>query len=703
VTLPLAELPLGFLAAGVNSGIKNSKRDLGVLVCDRPATFAACLSTNKCCAHSVARTARLVRSAEAARVLLAISGNANALTGKEGAEDDEAMARAVAEHVGVDPREVLTASTGVIGHRLPLSKILDGIPAALGELTENPGAFAESIMTTDRELKIFTREVFIAGTLIELHAIAKGSGMIAPALATTLCFVTTDAAISAPALRRALSDACDATLNQLTVDGDMSTNDAVIALANGAAENDPIDLDSPTYSVFAGTLEELLIDVAAAIARDGEGATRTIDVEVKRAPSVQIARSLAVAVADSLLVKAAVFGADPYAWGRVLAAIGARAGRIGAEIDPLKISLSLQGVPVFERGVAVTQPLDGSGLKHRMTERAISVVADLDLGEAEGKAWGCDLTYDYVKINADYARATTTSAEGSVSVQDRLAELGPSIKKRILIEALRYIDRFDGLRAVIKLGGAAMLDVELEEQFAEDVLLLQSVGLKPIVVHGGGPEISRTLDKLGHKTEFVDGLRVTDRPSMAVVEMVLTGSVNQRIVAALNRNGRRGVGLSGKDGGLIRARKMSGERDLGQVGEVVAVDTALIDMLERDGYVPVISPIGLGEDGVSYNINADVVAAELAVALKAPKLIYLSDVPGLLDGEQVVSELNADQLKARIERGDVKGGMLPKLKAALSALRGGVEFVHLVDGRVPHNLIAELFTDRGVGTLIRQG
>lgn len=700
-TLPFPDLPTGFLAAGINCGIKASKRDLGVLVSDRPATFAAALSTNKCRAHAVARTARLVDTTEHARVLLVVSGNANALTGTEGAEDDEAIARALADEVGVEPVEVLTSSTGVIGHRLPLNKVLEGIPTALGALTENPLTFGESVMTTDREVKIFVREVFIAGTLVELHAVAKGSGMISPALATTLCFITTDAAISTVALRRALSDAVGGTLNQLTVDGDTSTNDMVVALANGAAENDTIELGGSTYEVFAETLLDLLEEVARSIARDGEGATKLIEVEVTGAKTVADARALSLSVADSTLVKAAIFGGDPYAWGRILAALGARAGRIGAALDPLALSLTLQGVRVFESGRPLPIAPD-SGLKHRMNEPEIKVVADLARGNASAKAWGCDLTYDYVKINADYARATTTSAEGSVSVQDRLAELGPTIKKRILIEALRYIDRFDGLRAVIKMGGAAMIDRELEEQFAEDVLLLQSVGLRPILVHGGGPEISRTLDKLGHKSEFVEGLRVTDRPQMAVVEMVLTGSVNQRIVAALNRQGRRGVGLSGKDGGLIRAKKLLGDRDLGQVGEVVRVDTALIDMLERDGYVPVISPVGLGDDGAAYNINADVVAAELAVALRAPKLIYLSDVPGLLDGDQVVSELNADQLKTRIERGDIKGGMLPKLKAALSALRGGVEFVHLVDGRVPHNLIAELFTDRGVGTLIRQ-
>lgn len=702
MTLPYPELPTGFLAAGINAGIKNSKRDLGILLSDRPAAFAACLTRNKSRAHCINRTAALLDQTHHVRAVIASSGNANALTGPEGKEDDARIAREVAEEVGVTAEEVLTAATGVIGHRIPVGKIIDGIPLALGALAENPLSFAEAIMTTDREVKIFTREVFIAGTLCQVHAIAKGAGMIAPALATTLCFVTTDAAIDPRALRKALQAACARTFNQLTVDGDTSTNDVVVALANGAAENEPIELDSPNYDYFRETLEELLEETAKAIARDGEGASRLLEVEVGGARSIEEARALALAAADSLLVKAAIFGADPYAWGRLISALGAKAALIDAAYDVTKLSMWLQDVLVFDRGAPAPLPADLHGLKHRMAEREIRVRVDLALGAAVAKAWGCDLTYDYVKINADYARATTTSSEGSVSVQDRLADLGPSIKKRILLEALKYIERFDGLRAVIKLGGAAMIDRELEEQFTEDVLLLQSVGLRPIVVHGGGPEISRTLDRLGHKSEFVDGLRVTDAPSMAVVEMVLSGSVNQRLVAALNRKGRRGVGLSGKDGGLLRAKKLVTERDLGLVGEVVGVNTDLVDMLERDGYVPVISPIGLGEDGVAYNINADVVAAELAVALKAPKLIYLSDVPGLLDGDQVVSELDADGLKARIDRGDVTGGMLPKLKAALAALGGGVPFVHLVDGRVPHNLIAELFTDRGVGTLIHQ-
>lgn len=401
-----------------------------------------------------------------------------------------------------------------------------------------------------------------------------------------------------------------------------------------------------------------------------------------------------------MLVKAAVFGADPYAWGRIISAAGAAASRVGAKYELATLTVDLQHERVFELGKAQDLTEKAPILRRKMAEPDVFVTLSLGQGDASGMAWGCDLTYDYVKVNADYAAATTTQ-DGSVAVNERLNELGPTIKKKLLIEALRYIDRFRGIRAVIKIGGAAMIEPKLEEQFAEDVLLLQSVGLRPVVVHGGGAEISRVLGKLGVTSTFVDGLRVTDPASMNVVEMVLTGSVNQRLVAALNKGGSRAVGLSGKDGALLRAKKLVKEQDLGRVGEVVSVNAALIDMLEKDGYIPVISPVGLGEDGSSYNINADAVAAEIARGLKAEKLVYLSDVPGLLEADRVVSELDSDQLKARLERGDITGGMRPKMEAALRALAGGIGSVHLVDGRVPHNLIAELFTDHGVGTLIR--
>lgn len=694
-------LPDGFLAAGRNAGIKNRKHDLGIMISDGPATFAACVTTNLSRAACVRRTARLIELRGPVRAIIAFSGNANALTGAPGAEDDEAIARALAEHLDLSPALIVTAATGILGHRLPLARITQAVGDVLGSLSKNPTAFAESIMTTDTTVKLATREFFVAGQRLRLHAVAKGSGMVSPALATTLCFVTTDAQITLEALQLALSSAVDATLNQLSVDGDMSTNDQVIALANGFAENQEIVAYGPEYEIFKETLEDLLRDVARAIADDGEGATRLFEVEVEGAATLADARAISRSIAGSMLVKAALFGADPYAWGRIVSAAGAAAARHGAAFDLERVSVDLQRVRVFENGVAVDAKAAPTSLRHKMTEPEIKARLNLGQGTAGATAWGCDLSYDYVKMNADYAAATRHHSDGSVQVNERLSDLGPTIKKKLLVEALRYIDKFRGIRAVIKLGGAAMIDPKLEDQFAEDVLLLRSVGLLPIVVHGGGQEISRTLDKLGIKSEFVDGLRVTDAASMTVVEMVLTGSVNQRLVAALNRAGSRAVGLSGKDGGLIRARKLVTERDLGLVGDIVSVNVSLIDMLEKDGYIPVISPIGLGEEGTSYNINADVVAAELARGLKAAKLIFLSDVPGLLEGDVVVSELDSDQLKARLDRNDIHGGMRPKLEASLKALAGGVGSVHLVDGRVQHNLIAELFTDRGVGTLIR--
>ncbi len=702
--MSIDSLPDGFLAAGRNVGIKTSKRDMGILISDAPATFAAVVTTNKARAPCAARTARIRTYSKPVRAIIAVSGNANALTGQKGIEDDEALAAAVAEHLHVDPSEILTASTGVLGHRMPLERITGGIETLLAQLSNDPTTFAESVMTTDWVKKLATRDVFIQGQRVRIHGVAKGSGMIAPSLATTLCFITTDARIRRDALEQALRECTDSTLNQLTVDGDMSTNDQVLALANGWAENQEIAKNTDAYELFVAGLEAVMRELARMIADDGEGATRLLEVEVQHARTLEEARAISRTIAGSMLVKAAIFGADAYAWGRIIGAAGAAAARSGADFELEKLSVDMQGFRVFEHGVAA-EGAKSPQLRHKMAEPDIHVLLDLGTGDASAFAWGCDLTYDYVKVNADYAAATATQADGTVAVNDRLAELGPTIKKKLLIEALRYIDRFKGIRAVIKVGGEAMVDPRLEEQFAEDVLLLRSVGLLPVVVHGGGPEISKALTRLGISSEFVDGLRVTDASSMPVVEMVLTGSVNQRIVAALNKNGSRAVGLSGKDGGLIRARKwpQSTEgRDLGRVGEVVSVNTSLIDMLEKDGYIPVISPVGLGELGTAYNLSSDVVAAELARGLRAEKLVFLADEPGLLDAGQVISELDSDQLKARLDRGELNPALRPKLDACLRALGHGVSYVHLVDGRVPHNLIAELFTEHGVGTLIRR-
>jgi acetylglutamate kinase len=278
-------------------------------------------------------------------------------------------------------------------------------------------------------------------------------------------------------------------------------------------------------------------------------------------------------------------------------------------------------------------------------------------------------------------------------------------QRALVVEALRYIQKFSGTRAVIKYGGAAMTDPQLKRSFAQDVVLLQAAGLRPVIVHGGGPEITRMLEKLGHKTEFVDGQRITSAEDMRVVEMVLTGKVNTEIVGLINTLGGRAIGLSGKDARLLQARKLAprpGKPDLGFVGEIEAVDPGVLETLMDRGYMPVISPVGMGADGASYNINADVAAAEIAVAAKAKKLLFLTDVAGILDeAGQLLTELKAEQLSVRVQEGKtVKGGMAVKAQGILRALEGGVEAVHVVDGREPHSVVVELFTEKGVGSLI---
>ncbi len=282
----------------------------------------------------------------------------------------------------------------------------------------------------------------------------------------------------------------------------------------------------------------------------------------------------------------------------------------------------------------------------------------------------------------------------------------------VLTEALPYIRRFRGKTVVIKYGGNAMVDEELKSGFARDIVLMKLVGINPVVVHGGGPQIGRLLERLGKESRFVDGMRVTDSETMDVVEMVLGGLVNKEIVSLITRHGGRAVGLTGKDGDLIRARKLTIRRhtpeldvpeiiDIGHVGEVESIDAGVVEMLLHGDFIPVVAPIGVGEDGRSYNINADLVAGHMAEVLKAEKLILLTNTEGLLDREgRLLTGLKARDVKGLIDDGTVQGGMLPKINCVLSALGGGVHVAHIIDGRVPHAVLVELFTDEGVGTLI---
>ena len=282
----------------------------------------------------------------------------------------------------------------------------------------------------------------------------------------------------------------------------------------------------------------------------------------------------------------------------------------------------------------------------------------------------------------------------------------------VLTEALPYIQRFTGKTIVIKFGGNAMIDEALQNSFARDIVLMKLVGMNPIVVHGGGPQIGDLLQKLDIKSEFINGMRVTDSATMDVVEMVLGGTVNKQIVSLINRNGGQAIGITGKDGQLIRARKLSFTRkspemlepeiiDIGHVGEVSSVNTSVIDMLINSDFIPVIAPIGVGEDGASYNINADLVAGKSAEVLRAEKLMLLTNVAGLQDKQgNVLTGLTTAQVDDLIADGTIYGGMLPKIDCALDAVKCGVNSAHIIDGRVEHAVLLEIFTDAGVGTLI---
>ncbi len=287
-------------------------------------------------------------------------------------------------------------------------------------------------------------------------------------------------------------------------------------------------------------------------------------------------------------------------------------------------------------------------------------------------------------------------------------------RAQILTEALPYIQRFRGKTIVIKYGGNAMVDESLKHGFARDVVLMSLVGMNPVVVHGGGPQIGRVLERLGKEIRFVEGMRVTDRETMDVVEMVLGGLVNKEIVSLINQHRGKAVGLSGKDGGLIRARKMvlknlpnteklpSEIIDIGHVGEVLGIDPEVVKLLDTHDFIPVIAPIGVGEDGQTYNINADTVAGKLAITLQAEKLILLTNTTGVLSKDgKLLTGLSTKEVDGLIGDGTIQGGMLPKIRCALDAVNSGVRSAHIIDGRVEHAVLLEIFTDQGVGTLIK--
>jgi len=690
--------PIGFRFAGMHVGIKPGRKDLALVTSDVGASAAGCLTVNRAKAAPVRDVESRLPGA-GVRAVLINSGNANALTGGAGEEDVRRVRAELGAALHVAPEAILTASTGVIGVRLPVDRITAALPRLVEALGPRWEGAAEAILTTDTHPKVAGRTLRLGGREVRLLGLAKGSGMIAPQMATMIAVLCTDAAVPPPVLSRALRRAVDRSFHCLVVDGDMSTNDVVFALANGLAANAPLAAEGPEAEAFTGALTEVCVELAQAIAGDGEGATRLVTIEVAGAPDEGVARDAAKSIAASSLVKAAIFGADPN-WGRILATVGARAGARGWAVEPERAEVRIQGIRVHGPDGPVAH--DAELLRDRMREPRVRVDVNLGAGGAAATAWGCDLSYDYVKINADYTSLIVPGTDGTVSRDDRLTRYSPGFKRTLLVEALKYISRFSGTRCVLSLGGGAMVKETLKQSFCEDVNLLRSVGLRPLVVHGGGPEITATLKQLGAgEAGEVDGVRVTDETDLKVVEMVLTGRVNSELVTLLNKDGGRAVGVSGKDGSLLRARKLVNDGgDLGRVGEVTEVNRDFLEHLLTGDYLPVIAPVGLGEGGTGFHMFADAVAAEVALAVGAKKLILLLDAPGLSVAGEPQGELQARDLDALLADGALSGPLKVTAQAILRALRGGVERVHVIDARVPHSAIAELFTDHGVGTLV---
>ncbi|CAN5149282.1 hypothetical protein BH11MYX1_BH11MYX1_51940 [soil metagenome] len=644
------KLPIGFRYAGVHAGLKPVRKDFALIASDDPCVAAGRFSLNAAAAAPIL-DARQRLPSTTIRGVVVNSGNANALTGAPGLADVIAIRTAVASAMGHKPDAILTASTGMIGVRLPAQKLVAAAPALVAALGAAPEPAAEAIITTDTRIKLASRQLELGGRTVTVAAIAKGSGMIAPQLATLIAVVTTDAAIAPQMLDRAIADAIEPTFHCLVIDGDMSTNDTVIALANGRAGNPMIADPSEDLAAFTGALTELFNDLARDIASDGEGATRMLEVDVTGAPSFVIARDLARSIAASSLVKAAIFGADPN-WGRVLATVGARAGSQHYPIDPNKATVTIQGLVVYAGEPVLADP---PALRAKMRAPEVRIEVALHAGGAAAHAWGCDLGYDYVKINADYSSLIVQNADGGLAKDDRLTNYSPTFKRTLLVEALSYIARFSGTRCVVRFGGTAIQRPALQQSFCADIKLLRSCGLQPIVVHDGG------------------------------------SGLESHLVTLLNLDGGHAIGVSGKDGGMIRATRRQGTEQ----GDISAVSATMLEMFLGQGYVPVVAAVALGDDGANYEVDADAVAGELAVALHAPKLIYLTDAAGILEGGELVPDLSASALEAKVGLGDT---MLTR--AIVRASRGGVGRVHVIDGRTPHSVIAELFTDRGVGTLV---
>jgi len=614
-------MPKGFSWAAGRCGIKQGRPDLGVILSQPPAAAAGCLTQNLVRAPCVTRNASLLPG-ESIGAVLVNSGNANALNGRKGTSTNEQIAAELATLLDVPPAAVLTASTGSIGHPLPVDLVVRALPTLLEQRGADAAGFAKAILTTDTCTKVAHLSVVLPGCdrPISVLGVAKGSGMIHPNMATTLGFVCTDAGIATPVLQGMLSGIVSDTFNAITVDGDMSTNDMVIALANGASGVEVTDAQQDAMRV---ALMAVVDSLAEQVARDGEGATRLLEVEVTGAPDRAMARAIARGVCSSSLVKCSVFAGQPD-FGRIACAAGQAATENGIPLDPDRMTIGAQGIVLYSpQGPETVRTAD---VLRRLRDDVVRWTVDLGSGDASFVARGCDLSYDYVRINADEESHLEESAEGTQVRNPSLGAYSPRLRHQLLVEGLTYVRRFTALKMLVyvppTVGG-----VGLPENLAQDLALCLDAGLRPAIAV----------------------------PTEAAAE-------------------------------LLRKRVS----EAGHFTSSVAPDPTRLSRLLDRGHLCVLVKPQPDPAGI----------VDLAIKIGAQKLIMLTNESGLRDSHGHVQRVSPENLLMGLQRGRFDPTHADTLVLARHAMTRGVPALHLVDARLPHAIVGELFTDDGIGSLI---
>jgi acetylglutamate kinase len=620
---PLQLLPLEFRFGAVRCGIKQGRSDLGIIRSTRPAATAGVFTRSPARAACVDRDASLLPSREIVAVVVN-SGNANAMTGLEGEQSNALVASEAATALGVAASQVLTMSTGIIGVPLPADLVVRALPALLDDAGPDPMGFAAAILTTDTTTKIAALSLVLPGAAapVRLLGIAKGSGMIHPNMATTLGFVCTDAGVAPERLQQLLRAGVDATFNGICVDGDTSTNDSVVVMANGAAD---VHVEGPAAeAAFAAALHAVLASLARQVVTDGEGATRVMEVEVRGAPDERTARLIGRGVCRGSLVKCSMFAGEPN-WGRIAAAVGQVVLEHELTIDPRQLTIAAQGIELY------TPQGPSAGVKtaevnRRMRDSTVRWTIDLHRGEASYLALGCDLSYDYIRINADDAPQIEVSADGVVRRNLSLASYSPRLKHQLLVDGLAYVRRFMGLRMMVY--------------------------VPPL------PEVPGLVDNVAQDLELC--LDANLRPLLVVPSERMAQAVHEHM------------------------------KGTGHYSAAVAPDPSAINRLLDRGHLCVL----VRDRPVPHAV------VDLAIKLGMQKLIAMGAEQGLRDAHGFVQRLSPESFLMGLERDRFSTTNPDLLVLAKHAATRGVPALHLVDVRLPHALVGELFTDEGIGTLI---